>query len=321
MQKEISKNQDIYNKYIEYLKVGKNASPYTIRTYQSALIGNNIRGTQKGFFPFLVEKKVSSWDKVTKQTVRDYMVMLMDNQVAKSSITCRISAIRSFYVYLQKEGLIQENPLEKISSPKQDKKLPSYLTGDEVTRFLEAPDVSNPIGQRDKAILELLYASGLRVSELAHLTRSQIDMETREIRIIGKGSKERLVLMGKPAEEAIAVYLKEGRRKLSGKKKNDAVFINRYGQPLIERRIQKIVKQYAKTGGINKRVHPHTIRHTFATHLLDGGADLRVVQELLGHASLTTTQIYTHVSKTQAKKVYLSAHPFAKQANGKEPPL
>jgi len=303
--------QEVFDKYIDYLKVGKNASPYTIRTYQSALIGNNIRGSQKGFFPFLLMKKIDSLDKVTKHTIREYIIWLSDQKVAKSSITCKLSAVRSFYSYLQKEELIHENPLDQISSPKQDKKLPSYLTGDEVNRFLAAPDVSTPVGQRDKAILELLYASGLRVSELAHLTRGQIDLDTREIRVIGKGSKERLVLMGKPAQEAIAVYLKEGRHKLLGKKKTEAVFISRYGKQLIERRIQKMVNQYAKQSGIKKKVHPHTIRHTFATHLLDGGADLRVVQELLGHASLTTTQIYTHVSKTQAKKVYLAAHPLA----------
>jgi integrase/recombinase XerC len=309
-----------FNRYINYLKVGKNASDYTIRTYTGALLGNNTRGTQKGFFPFLLSKKIDSLDKVNKQVLRDYIMSLMNQRVAKSSITCKLSAIRSLYVYLQREGLIVENPLEKISSPKQDKKLPTYLTGDEVNRFLLAPDISTPVGQRDRAILELLYASGLRVSELAHLTQSQIDMETREIRVVGKGSKERLVLMGKPAEEAIAVYLKEGRRKLLGKTKTDAVFINRYGKQLIERRIQKIVKQYAGQSGITKRVHPHTIRHTFATHLLDGGADLRVVQELLGHASLTTTQIYTHISQTQAKKVYMAAHPLAQQTieNGNE---
>jgi integrase/recombinase XerC len=309
--------QNIIDKYIDYLKVGKNASPYTIRTYQAALVGNSIRGSQKGFFPFLLMKKIDTLDKVTKHTLREYIMWLMEQQVAKSSITCKLSAIRSFYVYLQKEELIRENPLEKLSSPKQDKKLPSYLTGDEINKFLLAPDISTPVGQRDRALLELLYASGLRVSELAHLTRSQIDMDTREIRVIGKGSKERMVLMGKPAEEAIAFYLKESRHKLLGKKKTDAVFINRYGQPLIERRIQKIVKKYAKKGGINKRVHPHTIRHTFATHLLDGGADLRVVQELLGHASLTTTQIYTHVSQTQAKKVYMAAHPLAQKRTEK----
>ena len=309
--------QEVFDKYIDYLKVGKNASLYTIRTYQSALIGNSIRGSQKGFFPFLLMKKIDSLDKVTKHTIREYIMWLVDQKVAKSSITCKLSAVRSFYNYLQKEELLKENPLDKISSPKQDKKLPSYLTGDEINRFLAAPDASTPVGLRNKAILELLYASGLRVSELVHLTRSQIDMDTREIRIIGKGSKERLVLMGKPAREAITVYLQKGRQQLLGKKKTDAVFINRYGKPLIERRIQKIVKQYASQGGIKKRVHPHTIRHTFATHLLDGGADLRVVQELLGHASLTTTQIYTHVSKTQAKKVYLAAHPMA-QGNGND---
>ena len=309
-----------FNKYIDYLKVAKNASPYTIRTYSSALLGNPTRGSQKGFFPFLLSKKVDSLDKVNKQTLRDYIMSLMDQKVAKSSITCKLSAIRSLYVYLQKENFILENPLEKISSPKQDKKLPTYLTSDEVNKFLMTPDISTPVGQRDRAILELLYASGLRVSELAHLTIKQIDMETREIRVTGKGSKERLVLMGKPAEEAIAAYLKEGRRKLLGKKKTDAVFINRYGNQLIERRIQKIVKMYAGKSGITKRVHPHTIRHTFATHLLDGGADLRVVQELLGHASLTTTQIYTHVSQTQAKKVYMAAHPLAQEEkkNGDE---
>jgi integrase/recombinase XerC len=262
-------------------------------------------------------KKIDSLDKVTKHTIREYIMYLVDRKVAKSSITCKLSAVRSFYNYLQKEELLKENPLDKISSPKQDKKLPSYLTVDEVNKFLAAPDISTPTGQRDHAILELLYASGLRVSELAHLTRSQIDMDTREIRIIGKGSKERLVLMGKPAQAAITVYLKEGRHQLLGTKKTDAVFINRYGKQLIERRIQKIVTKYARTGGIKKKVHPHTIRHTFATHLLDGGADLRVVQELLGHASLTTTQIYTHVSKTQAKKVYLAAHPLA-QGNGND---
>ena len=307
--------QEVLNRYIDYMKAGRNASPYTVRTYYNALVGNNIRGTQKGFFPFLMMKKINSLEKVDKQTLRDYIMWLMDQKVAKTSITCKLSAIRSFYGYLQKEGMIQENPLEKISSPKQDKKLPSYLTHDEMNKYLTIPDTSTPEGQRDRAILELLYASGLRVSELVHLKLSQIDLSTHEIRVIGKGSKERLVLMGKPAAEALITYLGQARPKLLGNKKTDAVFVSRYGKCLIERRIQKIVKQYAKKMGMTKRVHPHTIRHTFATHLLDGGADLRVVQELLGHASLTTTQIYTHVSKTQAKKVYLAAHPFAKGNN------
>ena len=220
--------QEIFDKYIDYLKVGKNASLYTIRTYQGALIGNNTRGTQKGFFPFLLMRKIDSLDKVTKHTIREYIIWLSDQKVAKSSITCKLSAVRSFYNYLQKEELIRENPLDKISSPKQDKKLPSYLTGDEVNRFLAAPDISKPVGQRDRAILELLYASGLRVSELAHLTRSQIDMEAREIRVIGKGSKERLVLMGKPAQAAISAYLQSRPAAITGEKENRG----RFYQPL-----------------------------------------------------------------------------------------
>jgi len=194
---------------MDYLRVVRNASPYTIRTYYNALAGNNVRGSQKGFYPFLLSKKIDSLDKVDKHVLREYITSLMEQGVAKSSITCRLSAIRSFYSYLQRENFIDENPLETISSPKLDKKLPSYLTGDEINKFLLVPDTSTPIGLRNRAILELLYAAGLRVSELVHLTISQIDMEKREIRVIGKGSKERLVLMGKPAAKAIALYLKE----------------------------------------------------------------------------------------------------------------
>jgi len=183
-----------------------------------------------------------------------------------------------------------------------------------VGRLLEAPDVSTPQGQRDRALLELLYASGLRVSELVRLDLEQINLDTREIRVWGKGAKERAVLMGKPAAEALTTYISGGRPKLLGEKRSStALFVNRYGGRLPERRVQRILEKYARLAGMDKRVHPHMLRHTFATHLLDGGADLRVVQELLGHAALSSTQIYTHVTKSQAKKVYLSAHPMARK--------
>jgi integrase/recombinase XerC len=162
-------------------------------------------------------------------------------------------------------------------------------------------------------LLELLYASGLRVSELAQLNLEQVNLDTHEIRVWGKGAKERIVLMGEPAAKALTTYLRQGRPKLLGKKGSNALFVNRYGGRLPERRIQIILGKYASSAGIDKKVHPHLLRHTFATHLLDGGADLRVVQELLGHADLSSTQIYTHVTKSQAKKVYLSAHPMARQ--------
>jgi integrase/recombinase XerC len=209
--------------------------------------------------------------------------------------------------------MISTSPVATTSSPKLDKRLPSFLTIEEVKRLLEAPDLSTPQGQRDRALLELLYASGLRVSELAQLNLEQVNLDTHEIRVWGKGAKERVVLMGEPAAKALTTYLSQGRPSLLGKKRSSALFVNRYGGRLPERRIQIILGKYASSAGIDKKVHPHLLRHTFATHLLDGGADLRVVQELLGHADLSSTQIYTHVTKSQAKKVYLSAHPMARQ--------
>jgi len=181
-----------------------------------------------------------------------------------------------------------------------------------VRQLLEAPSTTTPQGQRDRAILELLYASGLRVSELASLDIDQIDIANREIRVWGKGAKERLALMGKPAAAALRLYLQQGRPQLLGKGRGRALFINRYGERLTERMVQHLVKRYAKKAGLNREVRPHLLRHSFATHLLDGGADLRVVQELLGHASLGATQVYTQVAQSRARRVYDLAHPRAK---------
>ena len=245
--------------------------------------------------------------------LRDYLSELVGRGIAKASIARKLSAIRSFFRYLVREEIIAKNPIEQVSSPKLDRRLPSFLTQEEMGKLLNAPDLSTPLGQRDRALLELLYASGLRVSELVGLTLEQIDLESNEIRVWGKGSKERVVLMGQPAAEALKDYIKEGRARLRGEKKTKALFLDRYGQKLTERSVQRLLNQYAKKAGIGKRVHPHLLRHTFATHLLDGGADLRVVQELLGHARLTSTQIYTHVTKGQARKVYLAAHPLARE--------
>jgi integrase/recombinase XerC len=235
--------------------------------------------------------------------------------LVRASIARKLSAIRSFYRYLLREEIISTSPVATTSSPKLDKRLPSFLTIEEVERLLEVPDLSTPQGQRDRALLELLYASGLRVSELVNLNLEQVNLDSREIRVRGKGSKERVVLMGEPAAEALRAYLKQGRPKLFASKirMTNALFINRYGERLPERRVQRILEKYANIAGIDKGVHPHMLRHTFATHLLDGGADLRVVQELLGHANLSSTQIYTHVTKSQARKVYLSAHPMAQE--------
>ena len=296
--------QEVFNKYINYLEAERNASRYTVRNYTHDLLD---------FFNFLKSKKISSLNEVDKHVVRDYLSYLVKEGFVKASIARKLSAIRSFYRYLLREKIVTTSPVATTSSPKLDKRLPSFLTTEETVRLLEAPDLSTPQGQRDRALMELLYASGLRVSELVNLNLEQVNLDSREIRVWGKGSKETMVLMGEPAAEALSAYLRQGRPKLLGKKRSSALFLNRYGGRLPEQRVQRILQKYANIAGIDKGVHPHMLRHTFATHLLDGGADLRVVQELLGHANLSSTQIYTHVTKTQARKVYLSAHPMAQE--------
>ena len=295
---------EAFEKFIDYLKVERNASRYTVRNYDADL---------REFFEFLKSEEIDSLDKVNKDVLRDYLYHLMENSYARTSIARKLSAIRSFYKYLQREEMVSVSPAASISSPKLDRKLPVFLSQEETARLVEAPDITRPAGLRDRAFLELLYASGLRVSELTGLDIGQVDLDTKEIRVWGKGAKERIVLMGGPAARALTAYLEQGRPKLN-KRGMPAVFLNQGGGRLTVRSVQSLVHHYARSAGINKDVHPHMVRHTFATHLLNGGADLRVVQELLGHASLSTTQIYTHVSKAQAKKVYLAAHPLAEKS-------
>jgi len=298
--------QEVFNRYINYLDAERNASPYTVRNYTHDLLD---------FFSYLKSKKITSLNEVDKQVLRGYLSHLMKGGFARVSLARKLSAIRSFYRYLLREELVASSPVADTSSPKLDKRLPEFLTPEEAVRLLEAPNLSTALGQRDRALMELLYASGIRVSELVSLDLEQINLDTDEIRVWGKGAKERMVLMGKPAALALTTYLSQGRPQLLGQKKSHALFLNRDGGRLTERSIQRILGKYSRVAGIKKRVHPHLLRHTFATHLLDGGADLRVVQELLGHASLVSTQIYTHVTQRRARKVYLSAHPLAQETD------
>lgn len=306
--------QEVFDKYINYLKVEKNVSPYTLRNYVNDLLGNYARGEGKGFIQFLInEKKIKSLKDVDKNTIRDYLLFLQLKRVARASIARRLSSIRSFYHYLRREEIVATDPTASISSPKLDKRLPSFLTPVEASNLIEATELKTALEKRDRALLEMLYACGLRVSELTRLNLEHVNLNTNEVRAWGKGSKERMVLMGEPAAKALNRYLKTGRPQLLTNKTNRALFLNRYGERLTARSVQTIVSIYADKIGLTKNVHPHLLRHTFATHMLDGGADLRVVQELLGHANLATTEIYTHVSQAQARKVYLSAHPMVKK--------
>jgi len=297
---------NVFDRYIAYLEAEKNASGYTVRNYKNDLLE---------FFHYIQSKGVKSLRDVTRQTLRGFMSQLMEDGKAKSSIARKLSAIRSFYRYLVREDVLKANPAATTVSPKLDKRLPSFLTVEEAKRLVEAPDVSTPQGQRDRALLELLYASGLRVSELVSLDVDGLNLNSNELRVWGKGSKERVVLIGTPAARALERYLGDGRRVLLGDKRSSALFVNRYGGRLPARRVQKILANYSRV--IGKRVHPHKLRHTFATHLLDGGADLKVVQELLGHADLASTQIYTHVTQSRARKIYLAAHPMAREESGR----
>ncbi len=290
--------------YRIYLQAERNASPYTVRNYERD-VGS--------FLTFLAEQRISSLAQVDRQVLRHYLGWLLEQGYVKASIARKLSALRSFYRYLVQGKKATADAIASVSAPKLEEHLPSFLTPQEVTQLLAAPDVSAPLGRRDRAMLELLYASGLRVSEIVSMDVNQVNLGNREVRVLGKGSKERIALMGRPAVAALKDYLSLGRPQLLGVKGTSALFVNRYGERLSKRAVQLAITKYARRIGLEKRAFPHLLRHTFATHLLDGGADLRVVQELLGHASLATTQVYTHVTQSQARRVYVAAHPRAKR--------
>jgi tyrosine recombinase XerC len=309
--------QDIFNRYIDHLEAEKHASRYTVRNYRSDLLGN-VKGTEKGFFQFLKLRKIPSLEAVDKRVLRDFLGYLISENIAKVSLARKMSAIRSFYRYLLREGIISSNPIEEVSSPKLDKRLPDFLNVDEVNLLLTAPDLTTPFGKRDRAIMELIYAAGVRVSEVVSLRLQSVDLYDRTVRVMGKGNKERVVVIGQPAVQALNEYIREVRPGFASRKSAQSLFLNYEGACLTERWIQMLIIKYAKAAGLDKKVYPHLLRHTFATHLLDGGADLRVVQELLGHANLATTQIYTHVTQAQARKVYLASHPMARMEGQNE---
>ncbi len=284
--------------YLRALEAEQDASPHTRAAYRRDL---------EAFRTFLRREGILGWERVTPAVARRYLAAL-HRRYARSSIARHLSALRSFYRFLRREGRVESSPLRLAPAPRRHRRLPQSLTHEAVAALLAAPPLDRVTGLRDRAMLEILYAGGLRVGELVGLTRGQIGGD--ELRVRGKGGKDRLVLIGTQAAGALQRYLTEARPHLA-RGQTEAVFLNARGGPLSTRAVQLIVDRWVRAAAVQQRTSPHVLRHTFATHLLDGGADLRVVQELLGHASLSTTQIYTHVSREHLKRVYAQAHPRA----------
>ena len=283
--------------YILRLKAERNLAALTLRNYHTDLTH---------FFDWLAGEGIAP-EAVDRRAFRRYLAALDADGIARASIARKVSTIHTFYRRLVQDGVLPTDPLHGVRSPKQERRLPRMLPEDEVASLLEAPDGDGPTDLRDRAILELLYASGLRVSELTGLDTADVDLDGGTLRVTGKGNKQRVVVLGGPAERALRVYLRDGRPKLARGQAEPALFLNRDGGRLSVRAVQLLVRESGIAAGIEARAHPHLLRHTFATHLLDGGADVRVVQELLGHSKSTTTQIYTHVTEARQRQVYTDA--------------
>lgn len=292
----------LVKEFINYLAVERGLANNTLDSYNRDL---------NQFMSFLEKEKVSEVQKATRNMIMAYLLFLQKRGRATATVSRHLAALKSFYHYLVKEKYIEKDPTVNLESPKLEKKLPRILTVDEVEMLLHQPKGNDPTSLRDKAMLELLYATGIRVSELISLDINHINLEMGYIRCFGKGSKERIVPVGSLARKCVNEYLQKGRAKLIKIRSEQALFVNQHGRRLTRQGFWKIIKKYALRAGIAKEITPHTLRHSFATHLLENGADLRSVQEMLGHADITTTQIYTHLTKGRLKEVYAKSHPRA----------
>lgn len=318
------------DQFAGYLEVERNYSSHTIRAYMNdlrQLIGSDVSSTSNE--SATTTQTTSTNPEVTTpaagssggdssgwleaEGLRAYIRQIQE-QYSRPTVARKISAIRSFYRYLRREQLIDEDPSKQVRGPKLTRRLPACLDKEEVVRLLMSPDTNTVLGVRDRALMEVLYATGMRVSELCGLRVQDYNQEAMEMRVLGKGSKERVVLLNQSAHNWLKKYLSEYWTKLAEGRTPQAehpLFVSRQATRLSSRSVHRIVMKHALKAGINKPITPHTLRHTFATHLLEGGADLRVVQDLLGHTTINTTQIYTHVSLDRLRRVYLNTHPRA----------
>lgn len=285
------------NDFLFFMKNFKSSSPHTLRAYKRDLMD---------FYEFTKEMNLD-YKSVTRNDVRRFLYKLKDKNLTKKTISRKISGVRSFYRFLLKEGYIDKNPLLTLELPKVEKRLPTFLTEEEVFKLINAPDKKTILGLRDNLILKMLYSTGMRVSELVSLRISELNLDKGEVIIKGKGNKERVVFLTHDILDEIKYYIQKRR------KNSNFLFLNRKGKLLTDKGVRLLVEKYAKKIIPYKKITPHTLRHTFATHLLTNGADLRSVQELLGHTKLSTTQIYTHLTKENLKRVYENFHPHSQK--------
>ena len=305
--------KELIERFLEHLRVERNASAHTLRSYASDLEQFRSFLWSAGFHRDEKKGDIRA-EKIDHLAIRAYLSRLY-REHKKSSLARKLAAQRSFFRYLVDEGLIKRSPAEIVATPKQEKNLPSFLSVDEVFALVEKPDRATLWGARDRAILETLYSCGIRVSELVGLSDGNVDFELGIVRVYGKGRKERIVPIGGKAIEALRAYLPRRDEVLARRKKSGPrapLFINPRGTRLTARSVARLLQKHVLRSGLLRKVSPHALRHTFATHLLDAGADLRAIQEMLGHVSLSTTQRYTHVSMDKLMEVYDKAHPRAK---------
>jgi len=299
---KVMKMESYVNQFINYLEVERGLAQNTLESY-----GRDLHQFQN----YLENGNMEILKDSNRTTITTYLSSLQAKGRAVSTISRNLAAIKSFYQYLVRERYLENDPAANLESPKLEKKLPKVLTILEVEELLKQPSGLLPAGLRDKAMLELLYATGIRVSELISLNISDVNLEMGYIKCYGKGAKERIIPLGSIAVKCVQDYLAKGRSKLIRTYEEASLFVNHHGNRLTRQGFWKIIKKYAHEAAINKEITPHTLRHSFATHLLENGADLRSVQEMLGHADISTTQIYTHVTNNHLKEVYDKAHPRA----------
>ncbi len=292
--------QEYIDSFIDYLNVERGLSVNTLIAYRKDL---------DFYMEFLKTRKIQSLSNTTKSEIFDFLLNLKDKGLASNSIVRRLTAVKVFYRFLTRESILKEDPTSLIESPKIWKKIPDTLSLNEVELLLSAPNLRNSQGIRDKAIMEVFYATGMRVSEVSNLKVSNLNLEVGFVRCIGKGDKERIIPLGRKAIEYLKRYLENSRPKLLGKNACDYLFLSRFGSHISRQSLWKLIKSYARKAGIKKPIKPHLLRHSFATHLLERGADLRSVQEMLGHANIATTQIYTHVNKDRLRMIHKTYHP------------